>query len=69
MNGRQGLTWDEMFTHDFYYIEHRSFGLDLKILAKTLFGVFRGKGTAAMPVGQLPRFDEIEARKQGAEDI
>ncbi len=69
VNGRQGFTWEEMFAHDFYYIENRSFVLDLKILGKTLLGLFKGKNTSAMPSGQLPRFDEIEARKQGAEDI
>jgi lipopolysaccharide/colanic/teichoic acid biosynthesis glycosyltransferase len=69
VNGRQGFTWEEMFAHDFYYVENRSFRLDLKILGKTLVGAFKGKSTSDMPSGQLPRFDEIEARKQGAEDI
>jgi lipopolysaccharide/colanic/teichoic acid biosynthesis glycosyltransferase len=68
VNGRTGLTWDEMFTHDIWYVEHRSFGLDLKILFKTFFGLFLGHGTASLPAGHMPRFDEIEARRQGAED-
>jgi lipopolysaccharide/colanic/teichoic acid biosynthesis glycosyltransferase len=67
INGRQGLTWEEMFAHDFYYVENRSFGLDLKILLKTIFAALTGK-RAETPAGQLPRFDAIQARRQGAED-
>lgn len=68
VNGQQGLTWDEMFSHDLWYVSNRSFGLDLKILWKTFVGAFRGQRLAPLPAGQLPRFDEIEARRQGAED-
>jgi sugar transferase EpsL len=68
VNGKQGLTWDDMFTHDRWYIDHYSLGLDAKILGKTLIGLFLGRGFGNIPAGQLPRFDEIEARRQGAED-
>ncbi|MSO96648.1 MAG: glycosyltransferase [Rhodospirillaceae bacterium] len=68
VNGRKGLTWDEMFAHDIWYVEHRTFWLDVKILLRTFFGLFLGHGAAPLPAGQMPRFDEIEARRQGAED-
>ncbi len=69
VNGRQGLTWDEMFAHDTWYVNNLGIGLDLKILWKTLIGVLMGRGLGSLPTGQLPRFDEIEARRQGAEDV
>ena len=31
----------EMAQFDLYYVDHRSFGLDTKILFKTIFGIFR----------------------------
>ena len=31
----------EMAQFDLYYVDHRSFGLDMKILFKTVFGIFR----------------------------
>jgi lipopolysaccharide/colanic/teichoic acid biosynthesis glycosyltransferase len=68
VKGRNGLGWDEMFAHDVWYVDNRGFALDLKILAATLTGLLRGRGFGAAPAGQLPRFDEIEARRQGAED-
>jgi lipopolysaccharide/colanic/teichoic acid biosynthesis glycosyltransferase len=39
VNGRNGLTWKRQFELDLWYIEHRSFLLDLKILALTLLTV------------------------------
>ncbi|MDX2141753.1 MAG: sugar transferase [Rhodospirillaceae bacterium] len=69
IKGRSGFTWDEMFAHDIWYVDHVGVGLDLKILAQTLFGVLAGRGMAGLPTGQLARFDEIEARRQGAEDV
>lgn len=69
VNGRQGLSWEEMFAHDLWYVNNRSFGLDLKILWRTFTGLFKGHGAAPLPQGQIPRFDEIEARRQGAEDV
>jgi len=68
VNGKNGLTWDDMFTHDRWYVDNAGLGLDVKILWKTLIGLLLGRGFGHLPAGQLPRFDEIEARRQGAED-
>jgi lipopolysaccharide/colanic/teichoic acid biosynthesis glycosyltransferase len=35
VNGRAGIPWDERIELDVWYVEHRSIGLDLKILART----------------------------------
>lgn len=41
INGRNGLTWERQFELDLWYVEHRSFLLDLKILGLTVVTVFR----------------------------
>jgi lipopolysaccharide/colanic/teichoic acid biosynthesis glycosyltransferase len=44
VNGRASLPWSERIELDLYYIEHRSFALDLRILGRTLAIVFGGSG-------------------------
>jgi lipopolysaccharide/colanic/teichoic acid biosynthesis glycosyltransferase len=44
VNGRASLPWAERIELDLYYIEHRSLGLDLKILWRTLALVLGGSG-------------------------
>lgn len=44
INGRNTLTWEERFDLDVWYVDHWSFGLDLKILAGTLTKVIRREG-------------------------
>lgn len=41
VNGRNGLTWASQFKLDLWYVDNRSFLLDLKILALTLTTVIR----------------------------
>ena len=40
VHGRAKLPWDERIELDVWYVEHRSFWLDLKILAKTPAALF-----------------------------
>ena len=42
VHGRAKLPWDERIELDVWYVEHRSFWLDLKILAKTPTALFGG---------------------------
>ena len=44
VNGRASLPWSERIELDLYYIEHRSFALDLKILWRTAALVLGGSG-------------------------
>ena len=44
VNGRNALSWDEKFALDVWYVDHWSFWLDVKILAMTLWKVFRREG-------------------------
>ncbi|HTP13551.1 MAG TPA: sugar transferase [Bacteroidota bacterium] len=44
VNGRNGLTWEEKFSLDIWYVDHQSFSLDFQILVKTLLTVIRHEG-------------------------
>jgi lipopolysaccharide/colanic/teichoic acid biosynthesis glycosyltransferase len=44
INGRVGLEWGERIELDLWYVDHRSLGLDLKILARTAWLVLTGRG-------------------------
>jgi lipopolysaccharide/colanic/teichoic acid biosynthesis glycosyltransferase len=44
VNGRASLPWPERIELDLWYVEHRSFALDLRILARTVSMVLRGSG-------------------------
>ena len=46
VNGRNGLSWKEQFELDLWYVENRSFLLDLKILCLTISTVLSRKDIA-----------------------
>ncbi len=46
VQGRAGISWDERIELDVWYVDHRSFALDLRILARTVVLLITGKGLA-----------------------
>lgn len=46
VSGRNALSWEEKFALDVWYVDHRSFWLDLVILARTAGRVWSGSGVA-----------------------
>ncbi len=44
VNGRAGIPWEERIELDVWYVEHRSLGLDLRILARTAGMLLSGRG-------------------------
>ena len=46
VQGRAGIPWEERIELDVWYVDHRSFVLDARILAKTAWLVVTGKGFA-----------------------
>ena len=44
VNGRNEISWEEKFERDVWYVDHISFGLDVKILVKTIVNVFKRQG-------------------------
>ncbi|MGE0772973.1 MAG: sugar transferase [Cyclobacteriaceae bacterium] len=47
VNGRNALEWQTRFEHDVWYVDHQSFGLDLKILLRTAVKVIRAEGISS----------------------
>lgn len=44
VNGRNAISWQQKFEYDVWYVEHLSFGLDVKILLLTIMKVFKFEG-------------------------
>ena len=47
VNGRNATTWDERLSMDVWYVDNRSFWLDVKILWRTVAVVLRREGISA----------------------
>ena len=47
VNGRNSLSWPDRFELDVWYVEHRTFALDMQILCRTLLLVIRRSGINA----------------------
>ena len=56
VNGRNAISWEEKFALDVWYVDHRSFRLDLKILAMTVWKVLRREGINAEGETTMPEF-------------
>lgn len=57
VNGRNMLSWEDRFKYDVHYVDNVSFGLDLKIMAKTLWNVIGAKGISAEGVVSMRKFE------------
>ena len=44
VNGRNLLSWEEKFALDVWYVDHRTFGIDMKIVVLTFFKVLARSG-------------------------
>lgn len=44
VNGRNAISWEEKFKLDVWYVDHQSFGLDMKILWMTISSVLHRSG-------------------------
>jgi sugar transferase EpsL len=56
VNGRNLLSWDERLELDVWYVDHWSFGLDLKILVRTIGRALSGRGTRHLGNATMPEF-------------
>jgi len=64
INGRNCLGWDDRLALDIWYVEHRSFLLDLSIIFRTVTAVFKREGLVADPRSIMLNLDEERAGKQ-----
>jgi sugar transferase EpsL len=60
VNGRNELTWEDRLALDVWYVDNRSFRLDLRILRMTLRYVVKGEGIAHPGVATMERFRGTE---------
>jgi lipopolysaccharide/colanic/teichoic acid biosynthesis glycosyltransferase len=56
VNGRNALTWDEKFALDVWYVDNRTFWLDIKILWLTVRKVLLRDGISAAGDATMPKF-------------
>lgn len=56
VSGRNALTWEEKFELDIWYVENRSFLLDMKILLMTVAKVLKREGITAEGSATMPVF-------------
>lgn len=64
INGRNALSWEEKFALDLWYVDHRSFWLDLRILLQTILTVLRKDGIAHQGDVSMPRFTGTKPQQQ-----
>jgi lipopolysaccharide/colanic/teichoic acid biosynthesis glycosyltransferase len=62
VNGRNALAWDDRLDLDVWYVDHRSVGLDLRILARTVGTVLRHNGVNHANHATMPEFERIDGR-------
>lgn len=56
VNGRNAISWEEKFRLDVWYVDNRSFWLDLRILWLTVLRVFQRHGINAEGDATMPKF-------------
>lgn len=69
VNGRNARTWEERFALDVWYVDHRSWRLDLGILVRTAWKVLTREGIAAEGEATMAEFlgtSGAAAGRQGA---
>lgn len=56
INGRNGISWDNKFALDLWYVDNQSLWLDMKILWKTVAKVARREGISAADEATMSKF-------------
>lgn len=56
VNGRNAISWEEKFALDVWYVDHQSFWLDMKILARTIWKVVYREGISQQGEATMQEF-------------
>ena len=56
INGRNAISWEEKFKYDNWYVENHSFWLDMKIIALTIWKVFKQEGVYHKQSSEMSKF-------------
>jgi lipopolysaccharide/colanic/teichoic acid biosynthesis glycosyltransferase len=65
-NGRNALSWDDQLDMDVWYVDHRSVGLDMRIIAATVRGVAKRDGISHEGHATRPEFPGSGADRAAA---
>jgi lipopolysaccharide/colanic/teichoic acid biosynthesis glycosyltransferase len=65
VNGRNRLTWDQKFELDLWYVDHKSFWLDLKILLMTARQLVTREGISQPGHATMPEYFGVSASPEG----
>lgn len=69
INGRNNAAWDERLAMDTWYVENRTFGLDLKILAATVTQIIKRRDVVVDPTSVMMDLDAERARDGSRSDL
>jgi len=56
VNGRNAISWEEKFDLDVWYVDNKSFWLDIKILWLTMLKVFKSEGISSKTSVTMEKF-------------
>jgi lipopolysaccharide/colanic/teichoic acid biosynthesis glycosyltransferase len=65
VSGRNAVDWERRFELDVWYVEHRGFWLDLRILARTALMVLKREDTNQEGHASMPEFAGTPDRSDG----
>ena len=57
VNGRNAISWEQKFEYDIWYVEHLSFGLDLKIIWLTVWKILHRGDISSQTSVTMERFE------------
>lgn len=64
VNGRNAVGWDKRLEYDVYYVEHLSFGMDCRVILKTIKNVLEHKDVQVVPQGTLLSIERNAKNKE-----
>jgi lipopolysaccharide/colanic/teichoic acid biosynthesis glycosyltransferase len=67
VNGRNAISWEDKFALDVWYVDHRSWWLDMKILWLTVFKVLLRDGISVAGEATMTRFTGSNPNKGAVE--
>lgn len=56
MNGGNAISWEQKFEYDVWYVDHVTFLLDIKILLKAIYNVFKREGISSDTSATMEEF-------------
>lgn len=64
VNGRNAISWEEKFALDVWYVDHQSFGLDVKILWLTVLRVVKRSDISAAGEATMSKFMGAQTKEK-----